>query len=215
MNSSPRPTSAARQTPARAGWRNNGAVRARQRQVPAARLTGPGIGRDVRIDRARLEAVTGHLLSRVVEATRETIEDAIRRGGERPDTIMLAGGANRMPMVGRALTERLGLDVRASEPHLAVVSGLVLARDFGLLFLTGQDGDPLTLPRARPARPRHGPEPRITSQETRIVDPEPQIVDPEPPTAAPEPTVADPEPRLSDPEPVAPVPADSSRVGAG
>ena len=197
------------------------------------RLTGPGIEREVRIDRARLEETTADLLSRVVEATRETIEEAVRAAGERPDTIMLAGGANRMPMIGRALAERLGLDVRASEPQLAVVRGLALARDFGLLFLTGQDGDPLTLPTARPTRPGpHGlpaaapgspeavPEPRTTSRETRIIDPEPQAADPEPATADPEPRIADPEPtatgpepRLSDPEPAAPVPADSSRAG--
>jgi actin-like ATPase involved in cell morphogenesis len=208
-------------------------VQLSDREQATGRLTEPGIERDVRFDRARLEEVTAHLLSRVVEITRETIEDAVRAGGERPDTVMLAGGANRMPMIGRALAERLGLDVRASEPQLAVVRGLMLARDFGLLFLTGQDGDPLTMPRARPTRPRQHPEAPVSSQEAQVIgpeqqtadseplaadpepaasDPEPRLSDPEPAAADPEPAASDPEPRLSDPEPVTPVRPDSSRA---
>lgn len=171
----------------------------------SGRLTGPGFERDVRVDRARLEEVTAHLLGRVVDFTRETIEEAVRAGGERPDTILLAGGANQMPVIGRALAGQLGLDIRVSEPRLAVVRGLALARDFGLLFVTGQEGEPLTLPPARSARAQvPGSQERQVpgTAGAAVADPEPQAAHGEAQVNDPEPQAADPEPRPSRPEPV-------------
>jgi hypothetical protein len=138
--------------------------------------------REVRVDRERFAAITGHLIDRMAEFTRATISDAAR-SADPAETLLLAGGASLMPAVPRALAERLALEVRADNPQLAVVSGLTLAADFGLLFTIDSGDAPSLRPpagrnaRSRPARPQS-------------------------PAADPEPTPADPEPAsFPDPEP--------------
>jgi hypothetical protein len=93
-----------------------------------------------------------------------------------------------MPMVARALSNGLGLAVRASQPQLAVVRGLALAQEFGLLFVTGQNGAPLDLPataappRAAPTTPGAQP-PRSSDHEQPAPVPRDQAQPP--PAAAP------------------------------
>ena len=206
-------------------------IRLTDSEQASGRLTGPGTEREVHVDRARLEELTAHLLDRVIDFTRQTIEEAVGASGERPDSILLAGGASRMPMVARALAARLGLNVRADDPQLAVVRGLALARDFGLLFVTGQEGEPLSLPPVLPARPPSSAPPQVpvtgghqavdeepaaVGRQSEVEDPEPRLADPEPAAAGP--LAADPGPLAADPEPLAadpgPLAADHGPVAA-
>ncbi|MGA2826706.1 MAG: Hsp70 family protein [Streptosporangiaceae bacterium] len=169
-------------------------------------------GRDVailrsartRVDPAAGGTATEALLDQLTGLTRQMIEEAAG-AADRPDTVLLAGGASRMPAVGRTLADRLGLDVRANEPQLAVVRGLALAQDFGLLFVTGLDGEPLILPsatapggaeRQRPVT-RPSPEPAAMA-----------VADPEPAVTAAEPQAEDPEPALPVAQSAEPVPHD-------
>jgi hypothetical protein len=161
-----------------------------------AQLTGPQAGHEVGVDRARLEAVTASLLGRVMAITREAIDEATVAAGERPDTILLAGGANRMPAIARELERQLGVRVRVHEPQAAVVRGLAMARDFGLLFVTGLEGDPLSLPAMPPRRSLPG------TPAARAIDPGPRQPDDAPVPPALDPRDPDPVPR--DPDPALP-----------
>jgi actin-like ATPase involved in cell morphogenesis len=162
---------------------------------------------ELRLDRDQLAEVTGHLIDQAVEATRAAIDQVRELSQERAETILIAGGAGQMPPLAAALADRLAVEVRVSEPHLAVVSGLTLVRDFGLLFATYQAGRPPRSRRpagtSRPGPAASAPVPPVSDVEA-AADPEPPAADPEPPVADPEPPAADPEPLAADSEPSAP-----------
>lgn len=164
----------------------------------------------------------------VTELTRQTIAAATAGPGGHPDTVLLAGGASRTPSVGDALAGRLGLHVRMSQPELAVVRGLALSADFGLLFVTGLGGDPLSPP---PPQPRAtlspepasgpaasaGPLPRPADPLPRPADPLPRPSDPDrvPASSPADPPAADPLPRLAAPEEHGTVPDDPPQPAPG
>ncbi|MFD0488080.1 Hsp70 family protein [Saccharopolyspora spinosporotrichia] len=89
------------------------------------------------LTRADLRRLTGDLLDRTMEITRRTLEVARRKGIERFDDVLLAGGMTRMPAVAENLRTRFGLDARLSEPDLAVAKGAAL---FALLRQVGDTG---------------------------------------------------------------------------
>jgi hypothetical protein len=133
-------------------------------------LPAPGGALMVKVDRERLMDATRHLLHQMVEFTRATVNDAA--GDVDPaQTILLAGGASQMPAVPKALEDRLALRVRTHLPHLAVLNGLTLARDFGLLFtIGGQDGPAALLrPHITPSRQRR-PVPWLSADDERNAD---------------------------------------------
>lgn len=175
----------------------------------SALLAVPDGDREVLLDRARMEEVTANLVDRAVRFTRATVGRAVGAGCAPPDTVLLAGGASLMPAVARALGERLDLGVHVSDPQLAVVRGLTLARDFGLLFVTGQDSAPLDVPAPPPVQAPLALEagPRTTVAEPAADDPEPTADDPEPPAEGSGPVATDPEPEAEDTRPPTPGPA--------
>ena len=120
----------------------------------------------------------------------EVIGQAMGTTGERPETVLLAGGSAALPAAGDALAARLGLHVRVSQPELAVVRGLALSSDFGLLYVTGLGGDPLSLPPPL-ARPHQPPRPAAAL----VADPLPAPRNPAGETVAP---ASDPLPKAGD-----------------
>ena len=176
---------------------------------------------ELRLDRERFAELSAGLLDRIVAVTQRVLDRAAQRTGERPYTVLLAGGASRMPAVQAVLRTRLDADVRIADPELAVVSGLTLRPGLALLRVrvtvgaagpsdwAGRDRRPQV--RAVPGRPaaglrpgpdgaaqlepgleRGGPQPEPgTERETAAAG------DPEPP-----PTAAGPHPGTEhDPEP--------------
>jgi hypothetical protein len=131
-----------------------------QRDQATGILPAPDGSLKVRVDRERLLAATRHLLDRMVEFTRATVSEAARHA-DPAQTILVAGGASQMPAVPTALEDGLHLEMRNHLPQLAVVNGLTLARDFGLLFTTGDQDGPAALlrPHVTPSRQRR-PVPR-------------------------------------------------------
>ena len=187
-------------------------------------------GRAVTIAAAVRQPACGpaELADVVTDLTARMIAEAAGGPAGHPDTVLLAGGAGRVPEVGTALADRLGLHVRMSEPESAVVRGLALWADFGLLFVTGLDGDPLSPPEpwAGPTRPAlpgaalpgaalsgtalpgavlsgpGSPSPEPASRPEPFSGPEPALVDPLPPLTDPLPaTTADPDRPGADPLP--------------
>ena len=56
----------------------------------------------VRVTREEFETASRELLMRTIEATKKMFE---RHSNQKPETIILTGGASQMPMVKRALEE--------------------------------------------------------------------------------------------------------------
>ncbi|WP_237047847.1 Hsp70 family protein [Lentzea guizhouensis] len=80
----------------------------------------------VELTRTELEELTSDLLDRVVDLTRRTVEEAGRKGVRDLDDVLLVGGMTKSPAVGAALRERLGLEPKLHEPHLAVAKGAAI-----------------------------------------------------------------------------------------
>lgn len=80
----------------------------------------------VELTRAKLEELTEDLLDRVVDLTRRTVEEAERKGVPHFDDVLLVGGMTKSPAIGAALRERLDLDPKLHEPHLAVAKGAAI-----------------------------------------------------------------------------------------
>jgi hypothetical protein len=158
-------------------------------------------GRVVTIEAAaRQPAQAGaDLPARVTELVRQAIGEAGGGPGGRPDTVLLAGGAGRRPDVADALAAQLCLHVRASQPEAAVVRGLALSSDFGLLYVTGLGGDPLSPPPPPPSRvisPATA-QPSGPAGTAPAVDPQPRGADPEPAARPADVPAADPLPRAT------------------
>ncbi|MBB5153138.1 Hsp70 family protein [Saccharopolyspora phatthalungensis] len=85
-----------------------------------------GAAATVPFTRQQLEELTADLLDRTMAITERIIETARRKGVERFDEVLLAGGMTRMPAVAAGLRQRFGLDARLSEPDLAVAKGAAL-----------------------------------------------------------------------------------------
>ena len=95
---------------------------------------------ELRLDQARFAELTAGLLDQMMAVTQRVLDRAAQRAGERPHTVLLAGGASRMPAVQTALRTRLDADIRVADPELAVVSGLTLRPGLALLRVRGTAG---------------------------------------------------------------------------
>jgi molecular chaperone DnaK len=80
----------------------------------------------VELTRAQLEQMTADLLDRVAAITARTVELARSKGVDYFDDVFLVGGMSQMPAIATMLRDRLGLNARLTEPHLAVAKGAAL-----------------------------------------------------------------------------------------
>ncbi|WP_040797333.1 Hsp70 family protein [Nocardia higoensis] len=80
----------------------------------------------ITLTRAELEAMTGSLMRRTVDLTRDCLAEAAKRGVAQVDRLLLVGGSSRMPMVARALLEEFGLHGELRDPDLSVARGAAL-----------------------------------------------------------------------------------------
>ncbi len=85
-----------------------------------------GVTTTVRLTRAALEEMTGPLLRRTIDLTRDCLAEARRRGVEHVDRVLLVGGSSRMPAVARALHREFGYEAELHDPDLAVAKGAAL-----------------------------------------------------------------------------------------
>lgn len=95
-------------------------------QSRRAELQFDGLVAQVELTRAKLEELTADLLDRVVDLTRRTVEEAERKGVRGFDDFLLVGGMTRSPAISGALRERLALEPKLHEPHLAVAKGAAI-----------------------------------------------------------------------------------------
>ncbi|MGA5446167.1 Hsp70 family protein [Streptomyces umbrinus] len=154
-----------------------------------------GTDHAVTFDRERLYAVLAPERARARDALARILETAQQRTGQWPSGLLLAGGVSATPGTAE-VTENLDLPVRSATPELAVVRGLALIQDFGLLRI---ESGPYTRPAscvAAPAQPRAGEGRRAAEPEAPLLDPEPAAAD-------------DPEPRSTA------VPPSAGRFGTG
>jgi molecular chaperone DnaK len=85
-------------------------------------------GRDVTITltRERFEELTQHLTENTLSLTRETMMLARMKDYPDVDTMLLVGGATRMPQVARRLRQEFGLEPRFHDPDHAVAKGAAI-----------------------------------------------------------------------------------------
>ncbi|WP_329273013.1 Hsp70 family protein [Streptomyces sp. NBC_01451] len=140
-----------------------------------------GTGHTVTFDRERLDAVLAPERARSRDALAQILEAARQRTGQWPSGLLLAGGVSATPGTAEWFTDGLDLPVRSATPELAVVRGLALIQDFGLLRI---ESGPYTRPASHAAAPAGA-----WAGDGRAADPEPPLLDPEPAGAD------DPEPR--------------------
>ncbi|MET8629583.1 Hsp70 family protein [Kitasatospora sp. NPDC004669] len=171
-------------------------------------LEPAGDGLPVELSRAELDRVVAPLYQRMLAAVTEELaaEPAV-------DTVLLAGGLSVAPghRAGiEALPAARGLTVRCHRPELAVVRGLLLRQEFGVLRVvsgpaprTSRSPDGYLLldpePAARTPYPvAEDPESRTRSAEAVAEDPEPRTRSAEAVAPAVTATVTDPDPGTTD-----------------
>ncbi|MFF2144659.1 Hsp70 family protein [Kitasatospora sp. NPDC058190] len=152
-----------------------------------------GDGPPVELSRVELDRAVGPLYRQMLAAVTEelTAEPAV-------DTVLLAGGLSVAPghRAGiEALPAARGLTVRCHRPELAVLQGLLLRHEFGVLRVVSG-------PAPRTTRPPDGyllldPEPAVRTPYPVAEDPEPRTRPAE--AVAPTATVTDPDPGTTDP----------------
>ena len=88
-------------------------------------------GQQVRVEltRERFEAITAHLLDRTLQLAGEMLMEAVHKGYEGFDKLILVGGATRMPQVRARLATEFGVEPESYDPDEAVAKGAAL---FGL-----------------------------------------------------------------------------------
>jgi molecular chaperone DnaK len=94
----------------------------------------------VELTRERLEELTSELFEITMQITDRTISTAREKGVDHFDDVLLVGGMTIMPVIARTLKERLGLDARLQDPHLAVAKGAALFALIDDVKKTIQDG---------------------------------------------------------------------------
>ncbi len=87
------------------------------------RLRCAGRTATVPLDRETLTELGADLVERTMAIVARTLDAAAEKGIRRIDQVVLAGGATRMPAIGAAVTERLGLAPKLLEPDFAVALG--------------------------------------------------------------------------------------------
>ncbi|MGB6230767.1 MAG: hypothetical protein WBF53_11660, partial [Litorimonas sp.] len=139
------------------------------RRLPVARERGGGLLFEIRIDTADadailskpLEALHGYSWADAFDyALRETVD---RLGGRDPDTVLLTGGASRLPLVLPASKKAFpkARVIRGAEPEFAIARGLAWLGRFEFLHdsfkrevggLMGPDGEVSDLARVASTR---------------------------------------------------------------
>ncbi|MEW4567198.1 Hsp70 family protein [Tautonia sp. JC769] len=97
-----------------------------QREKAPFRVTHAGQSARVELDRAAFEEITRHLMDRTLELTREMLADAKAKGFESFDSLILVGGATRMPQVHDRLVAEFGIEPISFDPDEAVAKGAAL-----------------------------------------------------------------------------------------
>jgi molecular chaperone DnaK len=85
-----------------------------------------GARANVRLTRDDLEQLTGSLLQRTIDLTRNVLAAAAERGAPTIDRVLLVGGSSKMPAVARRLKEEFGFDAQLADPDLAVAKGAAI-----------------------------------------------------------------------------------------
>ena len=93
--------------------------------VPVERAES-GRRADVAVSRLDFQRVTERLVDETLDVVERVIATAVSRGANPAHQVLLTGGSSRMPAIGAALGERLGLRVRLSDPDTAVAKGAAL-----------------------------------------------------------------------------------------
>ncbi len=103
------------------------AKRTLTRMAQAARsLSHGGASARVVLTREKFDELTAGLLERTVQLTRDTLEEARRKGVAGIDRIILVGGSSYMPQVGKRLREEFGHECELFDPDQAVAKGAAL-----------------------------------------------------------------------------------------
>lgn len=97
-----------------------------QREKAPFRVTHSGQSARVELDRGTFEEITRHLMDRTLELTREMLADARAKGFESFDSLILVGGATRMPQVHDRLVAEFGIEPISFDPDEAVAKGAAL-----------------------------------------------------------------------------------------
>ncbi|MFF5001666.1 Hsp70 family protein [Streptomyces phaeochromogenes] len=144
-----------------------------------------GTVHEVSFDRGRLDALLAPERARARDALTQVLDAARQRTGQWPSGLLLAGGVSATPGTAEAFAEGLDLPVRSATPELAVVRGLAMIQDFGLLRI---ESGPYTRPASHVAAlpgPQAGEGRRAAEPTAALIDPEPAAADdPEPRSTA-------------------------------
>jgi molecular chaperone DnaK (HSP70) len=97
-----------------------------QREKSPFRVTHAGQSARVELDRPKFEEISSHLMDRCLELTREMLADARAKGFDRFDSLILVGGATRMPQVHDRLVAEFGVEPISFDPDEAVAKGAAL-----------------------------------------------------------------------------------------
>ncbi|WP_169980419.1 Hsp70 family protein [Tautonia rosea] len=97
-----------------------------QRDKAPFRVTHAGQSARVELDRETFEAITRHLMDRTLELTREMLADAKAKGFDSFDSLILVGGATRMPQVHDRLVAEFEIEPISFDPDEAVAKGAAL-----------------------------------------------------------------------------------------
>jgi molecular chaperone DnaK (HSP70) len=80
----------------------------------------------VELNRTRFDELTASLLERTLSLTRDTLQEASRKGVSRIDRVILVGGSSYMPQVVHRLTAELGVECDLFDPEQSVAKGAAL-----------------------------------------------------------------------------------------
>lgn len=80
----------------------------------------------ITLTRDTFDELTGALLSRTVELTKQALAEAERRGYTSFDELLLVGGSTRMPQVAARLEAEFGVTPKLFEPDEAVAKGAAI-----------------------------------------------------------------------------------------
>jgi molecular chaperone DnaK (HSP70) len=78
---------------------------------------------EIELTREKFEELTMDLLNRTIELTKTMLEDAKNKGHSQVTTMLLVGGASRMPMVTPKIKSEFGLEPMLYEPDQAIAKG--------------------------------------------------------------------------------------------
>jgi molecular chaperone DnaK (HSP70) len=80
----------------------------------------------VKLTREKFDELTAGFLERTIEFTKNTMEEASKRGYGHIDQILLVGGSTRMPQVRTRLEQEFSLPIQLLDPDEAVAKGAAI-----------------------------------------------------------------------------------------